>query len=240
MLCSEISLVKRCPKQPEATILRCRSWSCEHCVEYRRRQLKRLARAGKPTSFITLTVNPATMDNPDERARALVHAWRLIVKRAKRQFKLTSLPYLTVIEATKNGEPHLHILARLRWLPQKWLSEQCAELLQAPIVWIERINAEAKIAAYVAKYIGKAPHKFGGTKRYWRSFDFIYDRQAWEAARDAHRGQWSVGNYKLDTARQLFELAGFSVEEVRPGFIRGSPTGGQVDEFCWLSLFGLR
>lgn len=240
MLCCELCLVKRNPKSPEATLLRCRSWTCEQCVDYRRRQLKRLARAGKPTSFITLTSRATDDETADERAQKMVRAWRLIVKRAKRQFHLKRLPYLTVIEATKKGEPHLHILARVKWLPQKWLSAQCDELLNAPVVWIERINAAAKIAAYVAKYIGKAPHKFSGVKRYWRSLDYIHDRKTWDEAIEANRGVWSKANYSIATAAWLFRQAGFTVETSSDGKIRGSPNGGPIDEQAWLTLFAYR
>jgi hypothetical protein len=204
----------------------------------RRRQLKRLARAGNPTCFITLTSNPASNQSPDERAQQLSRAWRLIVKRAKRRFHLTSLPYLTVIEATKRGEPHLHILARVRWLPQKWLSEQSAELLDAPVVWIERINIGHKVAAYVAKYIGKAPHKFQGVKRYWRSLDWIYDRPAWDEANRKVPGIWRTANYSLQVAAFLLTKAGFAIEQTRQGHIRGTPDGRAIDEACWLRLFG--
>ncbi|MGA7966800.1 MAG: hypothetical protein WCB49_13120 [Gammaproteobacteria bacterium] len=199
----------------------------------RQRQLKRLARAGEPDSFITLTSNPATGKTPDERARALVRAWRLVVKRAKRKFGLKRIPYLVVIEATKAGEPHLHILARLRWLPQAWLSEQMDDLIGAPICWIERISGTRKIAGYVAKYVGKAPNKFGGCKRYWRSLDWIVDRPAWDEANKRGGSDWKIATFRLLTFARRLEQCGYAVEWKREDYVTGTTIPGIYVKPYW-------
>lgn len=172
MLCSEWSLVKSDGTTATVQPLRCRCWSCEECSPIRKRQLMAQAHAGHPDTFLTLTVNPARGLDPSERARTLAHAWRSLRKRAMRKYKLAALPFLAVFERTKKGEPHLHILLRVKWLDQKWLSAQMRELIDAPIVDIRRVNGSSKISAYIAKYIGKDPQRFKGTKRYWASRDY--------------------------------------------------------------------
>lgn len=132
------------------------------------------ASAGKPSTFITLTSNPASGPDPASRAHELVLAWRHIVRQLRTRPQFKRLQYLVVIEKTKNGEPHLHILARMPYLSQKWLSDQMRALTNAPIVDIRRVKGEKAIANYVSKYIGKNPAVYEGCKRYWRSLDYMH------------------------------------------------------------------
>ena len=169
ILCSEAVLVNQGIDAARAVTMRCRSWKCELCQPGRKRKLVNLAKSGQPETFITLTVNPAQGESPEDRARTLVKAWRLIVKRAKRRYGLAKLAYLCVFEATKAGEPHLHILSTVKWMDQKWLSRQMAEIANAPIVDIRKVRSVTHAARYIAKYIGKAPHRFGTCKRYWHT-----------------------------------------------------------------------
>ena len=77
------------------------------------------------------------------------------------------LPYLAVFEATQNGLPHLHIIARVPWMSQKWLSLQMGEIMSSPVCWIKRVADDGRIAFYITKYVGKGSEKFGTLKRYW-------------------------------------------------------------------------
>ena len=43
------------------------------------------------------------------------------------------------------------------------------DLIGSPIVWVEAVTHHGKAARYIAKYCGKAPHRFGTCKRYWHS-----------------------------------------------------------------------
>lgn len=172
MLCTDMMGVKDYNTHFYAFPLTCKRWSCEFCQPIRQNGLKRLARDGRPTTFLTLTCNPQEASSPAERARNLVDAWRKLRLRIKKRWNLSSLPFIAVFEATKAGEPHLHILLRTRYLPQKWVSDQMRQLTNAPIVDIRKVHSRQMAAAYVAKYIGKEPHQFDGTKRYWRSQDW--------------------------------------------------------------------
>ena len=171
-LCGDRCAIKTVGDQLHVASLPCRSWSCEFCAPRRRRQLVKLAVMGEPNTFITLTVRPDGGSSRIARARALVDAWRVVVRRAKKKYGYRSIPYLAVFEATKAGEPHLHILSRVRWIDQKWLSAQMRALIGAPVVDIRRIDSPGRAAAYVGKYVGKAPGKFGTSKRYWRTRDY--------------------------------------------------------------------
>lgn len=172
MLCSEASLVKLDEGEAAAVTLKCRSWGCDLCQPERGRRLRALAHAGNPTAFITLTVNPDRFPSPEDRARRLADAWRVIVRRAKTKYRYKAIPFLAVFEATKRGEPHLHVIARVRWIDQKWLSEQMDALMGAPICDIRRVWRKNQVASYITKYVGKDPHRFGTCKRYWCTQDW--------------------------------------------------------------------
>lgn len=175
MFCGTATQVKIGEAATAARPLRCRSWQCDHCCPNRKKQLIALGMSGKPNRFLTLTVNPALYNSPDERAEQLARAWRLIRKRMKRKFRWQRIPFLAVVEKQKSGEPHLHILLRCPYIPQAWLSEQMRDLMHAPIVDIRWITDQGKVAGYVAKYCGKEPHRYRNTKRYWRSPDWCLE-----------------------------------------------------------------
>jgi hypothetical protein len=169
MLCRERSLVKEDAQGGIAIPLMCRSWGCEFCRPMRHRQLVALAESGQPNRFVTLTAAAASGKSREQRAARLAAAWRLVVKRWRRANPGKTLEYLAVFEATKNGEPHLHILCRSAWIGQRWLSKQMQALTASPIVDIRVVRPGSGYSRYVTKYVGKDPHRFAQCKRYWYS-----------------------------------------------------------------------
>lgn len=149
--------------------LSCRRWSCPECCEDRAAELVRLAVAGKPTHFITLTCQPRLWPSPADAARAMQDARAELVRRIRKLGPSFPFEYFSVWEATKAGWPHLHILARTDFIDQAWLSVTWSELTGAPIVDIRRVHQLEDAASYVAKYVGKDPHHFGTNNRYSRS-----------------------------------------------------------------------
>jgi len=77
--------------------------------------------------------------------------------------------FLAVVEAQKNGNPHLHIMARCPYVPHGWLRSMLIKLTKAEICDIQYVADRRKLGNYVAKYCGKDPHRFGTVKRYWQS-----------------------------------------------------------------------
>jgi len=144
------------------------------------------ASAGRPTRFITLTVSPRIGTDPDSRLLLLANAWRTAVKRIRRKWPKKPLSYLAIVEATKAGEPHLHILYRGPFIPQAFLSQTMRELIDSPIVDIRQIKGAREVIRYVAKYVTKAPHHFGTGKRYWSTQD-------WEEPADSKKDPSAEG-----------------------------------------------
>ena len=174
MFCSEWSLVKREFRSATVLPLKCKCWTCDECRPGRTRRLVEEAKSGAPTIFITLTSKRRASLTASEAAVLLAHAWRQVRREYLREHGKKSLAFLAVFEATKRGWPHLHIVARCKWLSQRWLSNRMRDLHDSPVVDVRRVHGTSKIAAYISKYIGKNPHRFAGVKRYWRSLDYLF------------------------------------------------------------------
>lgn len=161
--------------------------------------------------FITITHRRTNEFTPDEAAQRLVVAWRLAAKAAKRKYGYKQLPYLVVIERHKSGYPHLHILLRCKWIDFKWLSDQMRERIDSPRVNIQRLQTAAQAAYYVTKYIGKDPARFEGCKRYWRSLDWVVDRDTWDEWYGDKGGGWTVCDYDINTLASRLSSSGYEV-----------------------------
>lgn len=171
-MCGLSTIVKHGPGYREVYRLRCKSWNCEYCRPKRRHKLIREAMDGEPNTIITLTLRAEWAEKPEEAVKVLSRAWSIIRKRDARRRKAKPIPFLTVVEKTKNGTPHLHIICRCKWMDQKWLSMCMDEIADAPIVDIRRIDNPGRVAGYCAKYISKDCAKVGSNKRYWQSQDY--------------------------------------------------------------------
>ena len=211
MLCGEGTLVNQGAHGVRAVTLHCRSWGCEECQPLRKLQLVALAASGKPEVFITLTSKPRPGCSPASAARSLSAAWPVIVRRARKKYGYKSIPYFCVFEATKRGAPHLHILARVKYIDQRWLSNQMRALTGSPIVDIRKVRSVKQAASYISKYIGKAPHRFETCKRYWctRSWDLSdYEPEPMEG--DWSKA-WEVRDRSLAWCIALWELNGMTI-----------------------------
>jgi len=173
VLCSELQLVKTGDGFVDILPLPCNRWSCDYCAPRRRAALVHEAAAGEPNKILTLTVSPKVGTSSYERRVMLHDAFKKLVKRIKRRFAWRSLPYMAFIERTAAGEPHLHVLLRCGFIPQRWISEQMSDLICSPVVWIEAIKNTRHAVRYVTKYVGKAPAQFGQLRRYWVSRGWV-------------------------------------------------------------------
>jgi len=212
MLCAEWSLVKRDDPQTTVIPLRCKCWTCEECRPIRKARLEHEALAGQPNLFITLTSRNRASITRHQAARDLVAAWRRFRLEFLKRYGKGSLPFLAVFEETKRGWPHLHIVARAKWVDQKWLSNRMQVLIGSPIVDVRRITNQKKIIAYIAKYLRKNPHKFQGVKRYWRSLGYLKPTPRTDLDPDEPPGTWQIVKCSWRTLALWAEVDGFAVE----------------------------
>lgn len=211
-LCGSWSLVAHTHGGTTAHTLWCRSWICSDCEPFRRAALKAFAQSGAPKTFLTLTVNPTLGVSPAGRAALLVDAFRILIRRARAKFSKSPIEYFAVFEATKSGEPHLHVLMRAPFIPQKWISSVMKELIGAPIVDIRFIDNVGRAAHYVAKYVGKRPGKFGTLKRYWHSPGYAPGDTCPRDKDEISLTHWFVVKRPLWMIAQDFEQLGYTVE----------------------------
>jgi len=204
--------------------LSCKSWDCPDCAPKRRGRLVAEAKEGRPNRFITLTVNPNWFDSPEERARRLVIAWRRFTQWFKRKNKTAEFEYLCVFEATKLGEPHLHICFRGAWIYQRTLSRKMNEYIGAPIVDVRRVKSKSAVAEYVTKYISKRNIKFGTLKRYWRSLKYLAESNTARKKRLNAGWRWWVLEYHHKAYLKMLDARGYDV----------SPTGADA----WSMILG--
>jgi len=209
-ICREWSLVKNEAEIRRLRPLYCRSWSCDVCAPKRRLQLMAACAGGVPNRFITLTVNPRIGESPEQRLALLARAWRVTVQRLRRRYPDSTIDYFAIVEATKAGEPHLHILFRGPFVPQAYLSACMSEIIDSPIVDIRAIKSQKHVINYVAKYITKAPALFGTCKRYWSSRTYEVDPIAKPAKKAHDYIPWTIDR------RHLVEIL---TEWMREGFV---------------------
>lgn len=234
--CGETSLVKHQSNGRTVQMLRCRSWRCPDCVDGRVKRLIAEAIGGAPNTFLTLTVRAKPGDDPNTLAVKLSHAWRNLRLRAMRHYSLKALPFIAIFEATEIGMPHLHILLRCAWIDQRWLSDQMLDLLNSPIVDIRRIDNQGRVAGYVAKYCGSAPHHFGHCKRYWKSRDYEQrperlnkEKKPHGSNGDRYPDHWqAIVHQWIELGwRVTIERFGFARAELAPLVPRGEPARKQ-------------
>jgi hypothetical protein len=152
------------------------------------------ARLGQPTHFLTLTVRVTAGMTPLEARKKLGEKLPLLMRMIARKLGLQHVPYLVVIERTKAGWPHAHVLMRAKYLKNDAISAMWKRLTGWYITKMVRVRGPGEAARYVAKYLGKDPAKFGNCKRYWTTQDWKlqgsdaeaeeWDRQAWSFTRE--------------------------------------------------------
>ena len=192
--------------------MRCKRWACEECLPLRLAQLKTLAAEGHPQRFITLTSRVGSAETADEAAQHLRTAWQRIVQQYNRKHPREHIQYLAVFEETKQGWPHLHILQRGHYMPQRWLSSVMAERTDSPIVHVEVVRNSARAASYIAKYVSKGPGRYEGCKRYWTSQQWAL---RWKVTMDSalqDRGQWCIAGMYIGLAAQQYVNRGWFVD----------------------------
>lgn len=126
------------------------------------------------------------------------------------------LEHFTVFEATQFGWPHLHVLCRSKWMNQAWLSAQMNDLIGSPVVSVERVANKRSTAAYVAKYTGKAPHKFGTCKRYWQSKNWKIVARPENKSVDGVPGKWERQSMSLAKFAAMWTEWQWTIEWLAP------------------------
>lgn len=154
--CGSGAIVGSSPDRSHIVIvpMTCKSWDCPRCGPRKRAEWIRKFKNAKPEREITLTCPANKFANPHIAAEAMKMAWLKLIKRIRDKYG--EFEYGLVFELTKKNTPHMHILCRGKYIPQKWLSNQWHRLGIGYIVHIQKVDKHELHAAHVCKYLAKS------------------------------------------------------------------------------------
>jgi len=169
MFCGSIALVQRSDAVVHVKPAPCKRWSCPDCAPRRRALVEMQIEAGAPDTHLVFTLRRVAGASPEVARQRLGKAIPEFFRRYQRLTGVHVERY-AVIEAHKSGWPHAHIACRgwvFREIKQVWsLWRQVTG--DSDHVRVRRVPAK-RMKKYLAKYLGKDLHKFGDSKRYWRT-----------------------------------------------------------------------
>jgi len=123
------------------------------------------------------------------------------------------------VEATKRGEPHLHILYRGPYIAQRRLSSWLFDLTGAVIADIRAVRSQREVVRYIAKYITKQPAQFGTAKRYWRSYHYSEPQDHEGPAFLPKDPPWMVAHAPIEALFTEFRDRGYRIYRVEPEYM---------------------
>lgn len=162
----------------------CKRWGCRYCGEKKAINLGFRVQLADPNKLITLTTNPKVYETPrmayEDTRRKLADFSKLIRK------EIGSFEYLRILEVTKKGWPHYHLVARSGYIPHSLVSSVWKGLTGAPIVDIRKIKKLENVAKYVMKYLCK--------QKYipWTNRRVSWSRKFFPWKVKAQRGLWQL------------------------------------------------
>lgn len=212
-VCAGWSIVNDLSDNRRAICMYCQRWSCTTCQPRRHKRLIAEVFSGRPERWMTLTIDARRPETALEAFDALRKAFNDLQKRIRRRYPAKRFEYVAVAEATKLGNPHLHIAFRGPWIDQKWLSEQMNDLIGSPICDVRWLHGKKQTMSYICKYVGKAPHQFGTHKRYWFSRAYREDSDAFKERDPARSIGWRVMKCSIDMVARLWVLEGFDITD---------------------------
>jgi hypothetical protein len=133
--------------------IRCKRWGCDVCGKRKMTHYGRKCEAAKPNRLITLTVDTKLHETPHGAFKATGPKVTHFATRVRRI--IPEFEYLKVLEVTKKGWPHYHLVVRSQFIKQAECSRIWAELTGAPIVDVRKIKKPSDVYYYVIKYLGK-------------------------------------------------------------------------------------
>ncbi|MBA7620228.1 hypothetical protein ES703_27573 [subsurface metagenome] len=128
----------------------CHRWDCPVCGPARMRKAKALAIAGNPERLITLTTRPKPDWGTEASVRWFRRRWQRLLAWLRKEF--SRFEYMAFIELHKSGWPHIHILTRGCYVPERMLSAKWLELTGSFKVHIQAVRNGWKGVQEATKY----------------------------------------------------------------------------------------
>lgn len=158
--CGFGSIVGSPPDKSELLTIpvRCKSWTCKICAPRKTRAILARLLRGEPQRDITLTMRANIPGTARMKAAMMKKAASRVFTKARKTFGV--FEYAAVMELTKKGTPHMHILQRGTYIPVAWLKREWKKHGLGHVVHIQKIRSARHAAGHAVKYLGKA---FGQT-----------------------------------------------------------------------------
>jgi hypothetical protein len=156
--CGRWSIRGKDPKTGRTVFRRvnCNSWICSYCgprkAKLAKFRIRQQAENLDLRYFLTLTLDESKVRNKREQVKHI----RLVFNRFREYLrrKYGQPPkFICILEYTKRGTPHLHILLD-RYIPQRWISNTWNRLGGGRIVFIKRVTVR-NVSRYLSKYLTK-------------------------------------------------------------------------------------
>ena len=133
---------------------KCHSRFCQDCSWKRRKQLiekMKYFQDRRGAIKMELTFDNSAPDPYDD-PRYYSETWDRFLKRLKRKYP--GVKYFRVVELTKSGRPHFHILLD-RFISHEWVTENFPPVGGAKVNWEKWIDQQ-NVFSYITKYVSKA------------------------------------------------------------------------------------
>jgi len=185
-----------------------------------RRRLKKLDGVAWDLK-IELTVDPKRSIRVCSEFVSINRAWNKLRSWLRRRYG--DFEFLRVLEVTKAGRPHLHVLiAGIKWIPQSELSQVWYSYGGGRVVYVRRIRgASIKARAYVLKYVNKT---LGKGEKLYSALLFATNCRLYGMSVGCRRLVWGNGGRGSNVGDRA---------KVRKGFVfLGSVSAMDLLEFC--------
>lgn len=151
----------------------CNRWRCQRCGRVKAWKLRKRLELTRPARFITLTLRPDPALTAAEQLAIANRAWSILWRRYRRRFGDRAAGYAKIVELTKAGTPHLHILASVPFIHQSQLAADWRQLTGSFVVDIRAVNHKRGIAGYLTSYLTKALAVPPGMRKWSASRDYV-------------------------------------------------------------------
>lgn len=134
-------------------LIRCKRWGCRHCGERKVSHFAWRCMDAAPNRLVTLTISTSLWESPRAAYDGTKRMVTQLAVRLRRKFG--EFEYFKVLEVTKKGWPHYHLIVRSEYIPQRRISGVWAELTGATIVDVRQLKKQNDVYFYVMKYLTK-------------------------------------------------------------------------------------
>ncbi|MBA7619473.1 hypothetical protein ES703_26812 [subsurface metagenome] len=141
-----------------AVLALCHRWDCSTCGKRRLARARAMAVAGAPERIITLTTRPRPGLSTQAAVKWMRNRWNAMLRRLRRNYP--RMEYMAFAELHKSGWPHLHILTRGCYVPQRVLSDWWMNLTGSFKVHIQAVDRTWKAVNEATKYMLKTARHF--------------------------------------------------------------------------------